>query len=366
MIKDDEYLERIVAGIQSVTSKTADVKWNDVINGRQFDVSVRFRLGTLDYLVLVEVKNRKRKASAEDVEAFVTKTRDKNASKAVFVTRAGFQSGAIDVARRHGIDLFTIEFDHSRPALSTNSTFIECKNGKLTQVHPPQVTLGAPEPAINFAALLLVYCNGKRLGMPTERTQLQYYVEHTRLADGRTIDEVIKDTDVGKLCEGEARKIRIDIDPHQEVCPPDEYFFPSGLIKAIECAVIGVKAIAMSQDRSVDASALSAPVIYKNALTGDFSEFRIETLPIGERRVVPGKFYFNEYPLRYYFCESITDEIARWYVVESFQIGLLQMFTFTQHVRYSFHYLPVTDKKILKRLKGRLADYERLRSEHLS
>jgi hypothetical protein len=43
MISDDEYLERIVAGIQDITSQDADVTWNEMINGRQFDVVVRFK-----------------------------------------------------------------------------------------------------------------------------------------------------------------------------------------------------------------------------------------------------------------------------------------------------------------------------------
>ena len=43
MVSDDEYLERIVAGIQTVTTDGADVTWNETLNGRQFDVVVRFR-----------------------------------------------------------------------------------------------------------------------------------------------------------------------------------------------------------------------------------------------------------------------------------------------------------------------------------
>lgn len=47
MISADEYLERVVAGVQAATTKDAEVLWNDKINGRQFDVSVRFTSGTL-------------------------------------------------------------------------------------------------------------------------------------------------------------------------------------------------------------------------------------------------------------------------------------------------------------------------------
>ena len=46
MISDDEYLERLVAGIQAVSTDGADVRWNEELNGRQFDVVVRFKMGT--------------------------------------------------------------------------------------------------------------------------------------------------------------------------------------------------------------------------------------------------------------------------------------------------------------------------------
>src|SRR3546814_6691003 len=105
MISDDEYLERIVAGIHVVTTEGAEVIWNEKIYGRQFDVVVRFQVGTLRYLVLIEVKNRSRKVTAEHIESFVTKARDQNASKTAVVSAAGFQSGAALVAGRHGLDL---------------------------------------------------------------------------------------------------------------------------------------------------------------------------------------------------------------------------------------------------------------------
>ena len=124
MTGDDEYLERIVAGIQTMTTAGATVSWNEVINGRQFDVVVRFKLGTLRYLVLIEVRNRTRKTAASDMDAFVLKAGDQNANKAVFVTAAGFQDGAIIVAKRHGVDLFTLTFDEAGMHLPSQATFL--------------------------------------------------------------------------------------------------------------------------------------------------------------------------------------------------------------------------------------------------
>src|SRR3546814_13079848 len=102
MISDDEYLERIVAGIHVVTTEGAEVIWNEKINGRQFDVAVRFQVGTLRYLVLIEVKNRSRKVTAEHIASFVTKARDQKASKTVVDSDAEFQYGAVLVAGGRG------------------------------------------------------------------------------------------------------------------------------------------------------------------------------------------------------------------------------------------------------------------------
>src|SRR3546814_14709733 len=106
-----------------ISDWSSDVCSSDLINGRQFDVVVRFQVGTLRYLVLIEVKNRSRKVTAEHIESFVTKARDQNASKTVVVSAAGFQSGAVLVAERHGVDLFPVTFDESKIRLPSAMTY---------------------------------------------------------------------------------------------------------------------------------------------------------------------------------------------------------------------------------------------------
>src|SRR3546814_3798356 len=59
---------------------------------------------------------------AEHIESFVTKARDQNASKTVVVSAAGFQSGAVLVAERHGVDLFTVTFGESKIRLPSEMT----------------------------------------------------------------------------------------------------------------------------------------------------------------------------------------------------------------------------------------------------
>ena len=107
--KQGRWLERLVAAMHVAKTPDVAVRWNDAINGRQFDVTLRFRKGVHDYLTVIECKDFADAVPVEKVEAFVTKADDAGADKAVMVSSAGFQSGALAAARRHNVRLFTIE-----------------------------------------------------------------------------------------------------------------------------------------------------------------------------------------------------------------------------------------------------------------
>jgi len=101
--------ERLVAAIHRAETQGAVVTWNEKIKGRQFDVVLRFKAGLHDYLTVVECKEYKGKVPVEKIDAFVTKARDVSASKAVFVSSSGYQSGCFEVAARHGVKLLTLD-----------------------------------------------------------------------------------------------------------------------------------------------------------------------------------------------------------------------------------------------------------------
>lgn len=52
-----KHFERLVAAIHKVAQQGADVLWNEEINGRQFDVVIRFEEGLYHYLIVVECKD---------------------------------------------------------------------------------------------------------------------------------------------------------------------------------------------------------------------------------------------------------------------------------------------------------------------
>lgn len=356
MISDSEYLERIVGGIHAATSGDAEVRWNEGLNGRQFDVVVRFQLGTLRYLVLIEVKNRTRPASAMDIEAFVTKTRDQLADKAVFVTAAGFQDGAVAVARRHGVDLFTLSFDQDDVDLAlAGGVALRLKEG-----HSPEeveLAIGEPELVTVIERASLTYTDRQRFDMPSEASQMTYYAEKTLLADGRSIGDLIMSVPHSAPALDEVRDASMEIVPPLGILPPDSYFYPAGDICRIELKVAGRMSRMISGNVLIEPSMFRCPVIYTNVLTGEVSRYTLDQLPLNMGSVIPGQFYFQLHPLRYFQCASISGDLITWRLIESFQRGQLIRATYTQDTKYGAYYVPVSNREIVERLNGRLHDY---------
>ncbi len=106
--------EKLVAGIHALKMQGAEVKFNDHIpdrvtgDDRQIDVSIRFKQGFYDYLVIVECKDYDSNVPMEKVEAFHTKMGDVGANHGIMVSPKGFQKGAIKKAEFYGIELFTL------------------------------------------------------------------------------------------------------------------------------------------------------------------------------------------------------------------------------------------------------------------
>lgn len=353
MIDEDEYLERIVAGIQAVSTSSAEVRWNEEINGRQFNVVVRFTLGTLRYLVLVEVRNRTRKATAEDLDAFVTKARDQNANKSVAVTVAGFQKGAISVAMRHGVDLFTISFDDTKMYLPASGAYVTLRRADAPKHAKPEFRLGEPAPIKVIEEATLHYSDGLIAVLPSERSQMSYYFLKTKLANGSSLHENLARTNLPDPDLNQSISAEHAFDPPIRVTPPDEFFFKSGEVRKISYVISLRLGREMLGNMSVDPNSLSCPVVYRNILTGEEARFPMETLPLGHEDVEAGKFYLR-HPASYLFCDKIDDVIILWYLVESFQNGDLVQAIFTQERYYAPFYIAVNDKPTLARLNSRL------------
>jgi hypothetical protein len=301
LISDDEYLERIVAGIQSVTTAGAEVNWNEVINDRQFDVVVRFRLGTLSYLVLVEVKNKTRKASASDLDAFATKAGDQNANKAVFVTVAGYQSGAIKVAKKHGIDIFTLLFDEANLQMPEEMAFITI-NHRSRMNEKPHWSMGEENIINQIENLSIVYGNGAVFDVPDEPSQMTYYCRKSKFSDGRCIGEVISKIVMPQLKLGQSGTFEYPLQPVLDLVPADDLSFPQGPVEKLVLSYTARKGRPIQGNIKFDPGILVAPVLYRNEITGETTRYSINSLPLGDKKVSVGSFYFIINPLAYYYC----------------------------------------------------------------
>lgn len=69
------------------------------------DAAVRFRLGGMDFLVVVECKRHRHPIKRELVQVLHSKVQSVGAQKGVLFSTSPFQSGALTYAQQHGIGL---------------------------------------------------------------------------------------------------------------------------------------------------------------------------------------------------------------------------------------------------------------------
>lgn len=88
------------------------VQSHEVIRGvdgeYDFDATVRFDLAGMEFLILVEAKCHRNPIKRELVQVLHQKLQSVGAQKAVLVSTAPFQSGALEFALTHGIALVTV------------------------------------------------------------------------------------------------------------------------------------------------------------------------------------------------------------------------------------------------------------------
>jgi len=165
--------ERLVAALHhSLAPGGAQIEWSESIDGREFDITIRFNNLGYDYLTLVECKDYR--APVKEVEAFVTKSRRAKANKAVMVSSEGFQQGAIKVAREENIELYVL---------------------RETDRWPEGVRVVAEQPAIIVHALEILNRTGRVAHRFLDNpSALFYFAHHVRISENdatSTLDEVI-------------------------------------------------------------------------------------------------------------------------------------------------------------------------------
>lgn len=104
-----EYERAVADLVQDSGHEVVDwqVKLLDPVEGVDgtyvIDVTVRFRLMGADFLMLFECKRHASPVKREHVQVLMDKIRSTGAHKGVVVAATGFQRGALEYARMHGI-----------------------------------------------------------------------------------------------------------------------------------------------------------------------------------------------------------------------------------------------------------------------
>lgn len=354
MIAEDKYIEILTAALQRATISDADVQWNVKIGNRQFDVLATLPLGMHSVLLGYEVKNKTRKVSVEAMDAFVTKTRDAGINKAIFVSTSGFQSGAIDVAKKHAVDLFTLEILPSGlPGVDKSSPRIIVSQKGAPPFGELKVEIVNDNQHMNVIEQIdLHYSDGAVLVLPDEPTQMSYYVENSRISNGISLGDLI-DAEGGRPVPIDQTAKR-DVIISANLTPPDTFFLKSGKVSKATLHIKGVTGKMLSSNARFELTSIKSMVRYTDVISGKSIEVQANALPVGNKEFRPGNYYFLYDPLRYFYCEKIENDSALIDMVESFQSGQLVQASFWQSNTYSQYYFELFDKKIIQRLEARL------------
>jgi hypothetical protein len=109
-----QFEDFVVELLGAIASEVEDftVRLHERIEGPDgaydFDATVRFRLGGLQFLVLVEAKRHKDPIKRELVQVLHAKQQSVGAQKSLMVSTAPYQRGALKYAKSHGMALATV------------------------------------------------------------------------------------------------------------------------------------------------------------------------------------------------------------------------------------------------------------------
>lgn len=333
-------LERLVAALHHAESAGGTVVWNDVIEGRQFDVTVRFKYGTYTYLTVIECKEYSSKVSVEKVDALVTKARDAKANKAIMISTKGFQSGCFPVAERHGVQLLVLT--------ETSQTLATDLVAKMV-------------PGLNLYDVRFGLRPGNgEVELEDWGGRLAYLMRHAKIvapAETRTPDQLVNDWQLTgpSIDPSRENQVEIALAPNAELhLPHEDAQFVSSMRFACSLIEVAIPKQPMPDNHILEA--MSSRVELRDSRGQLHHATQTSRLPLGFDGVLKvGSFYEQQALCNRYYCEKIDGEMVTWILVESYQHGHLFQATLKQKIEFSKFYVEVTDEKVLIRLRAMLA-----------
>lgn len=342
MDKKWKKFERVVAAIHVAENSGATVTWNDHINGRQFDVSIRFKFQFYDYLVLIECKDQKEPVKAEDVDAFVTKSKDAGANKAIVVSSSGFQSGAKSVAERHNIELFTLTEIHSMPEGALAETIVS-----VLILLPVGFWKTGTKEIINLSK------NPNQLALEVEGIRLIGFGDLKLIDILKPYSQLIAPFDIPGVPDvGPTFPVATGQRQNQAITLQlgTKIVFPGS---TTEIPVSHLLLSYWMQDmRLVTPTMRTAQYQYRNERTQETTTIKEEDLRLGfETKLEPGKYYVDPTVNFYYYCESLHPRGALVFLIHSYQNGQFVQAKMIVPLKEASCFVEVTDQKEIDRLK---------------
>jgi hypothetical protein len=326
--------EKLVAGIHKMKEQGAEVIFDDKIIGkrtgeeRQVDVSVRFRHGYYEYLIIIECKDYRKKVSVDKVEALRTKMEDLGADKGVMVSTNGFQKGAVKAAAAHNIELFTLTEEVSDWTKVIREEVIKFPFPTVVKFEHP-VPGGHHERGHTIYDEVLLYRDEN--GPPI------------------TLEQIV--VNVGAQVHARGEELPCEI--YAPFDPPLLTEFP------VDKSMVRVSGVAITFEsyerkltREIDMPPRTEKYIYSDVEQKHRYEIPAYAEPIGEDTVLEaGKFYSDSIG-RMYKCLEVEDENVTMVFLDSLREVVRYRYEFVvSAAAYSRYYVPLTDSGEVERLE---------------
>jgi hypothetical protein len=329
--------ERIVAAIHVAEQKGATVLWNEKINGRQFDVTVRYKHGLYEYLTVVECKDYSKSVPAEKIDALVTKSRDAHADKAIMVSASGFQNGAVEVAKKHGIQLFSLR------------TLSNASEGTVTDALLPILWV--------YDFRFQVAGKNEELAIPEEPAVLRMFLRDQKI-EGPSVDtipeRILDDirSEITRLATAKTQKFVVPFPNETVVIHPNLGTRTPITSFSVLYQLITASDLKTTEGLGVDPYFDGSIYKLENELTKESLVIDSSKLKLGFNTILePGKYYRNPHLGFSYYCLEVKESKADMILIESYQNGVLFQATLHGSPKdWWWQFIEVTDKKEIERL----------------
>jgi hypothetical protein len=320
--------------IRMAEKRGTRVRWDDEIDGQPFDVTLRLRLNTQDFLVVVDCLVSEGPVTTEEVETFAAKSRAVGARLPIMASSSGYTKEATDFATNNDIRLLALE---------------------TIQGLPVELLADAFNLVLWTHTFRFIRADGSgEIGLPEEPELLSYFMREMKV-EGPGVDSVPEQL-VNEQYDEKARTVNTSPQlftvtlptgttikhPNTEQKTAVKAF--TFVYQLISAADIKTKE-GLGQDPYFLGSVLEVELVKRNpAADPSKIESGFDTT------LEPRKYYYNPRFRFSYYCEAVKRSKATVVLVESYQAGRLVQARAELSTDLSGQFVEITEKTEIERL----------------